>query len=230
MPRKLFEKELVTLRDGGSFAKFTKATDKVWVAQARMLMRKWGVGLPKETTIDDLKQELLIAAWRFVAKWDPKYGVSISRYVVWNAVDKAKKALHKLRGASRAGGVSLDRAKSVIPVMPSQVSEGITREDEQYSIFERALVDAAYIEDERLDNFVVASEIEVYLEEDEGYELKVLAATRDFDLAVDALGQDKKWCLRNRLGSDTAVQTKIRNTLVEAQNIQMLMAVGILAS
>ncbi len=97
------------LRKGAMpFAEFQSCTHEVWWRLAAHLYRKWKP--PTGVDVADVYQELLLAAWQFVGTWDSTREVSLERYVVWNASDKAKKALHKLRGARLSG--SSDRNPS----------------------------------------------------------------------------------------------------------------------
>lgn len=93
---------LLELRGGvTTFDQFVRATLPQWRALATRLFRRWTP--PTGYSVEDTTQDLLLAAWPLVAKWDPSRGVAIDRYVVWNASDKAKKTLHRMRGANRSG-------------------------------------------------------------------------------------------------------------------------------
>lgn len=90
--------ELMGVRTGAvPFTQFARATRQRWQMMARWLYRRWP--LPGSVEREDIEQELMFWAWHFVGKWDPNRGVAIDRYVVWNAMDKAKKWLHVQRGA-----------------------------------------------------------------------------------------------------------------------------------
>lgn len=90
-----------------TFEEFVRATRERWEKLASYIMRRWR--LPAWASLEDIVQELLLGAWNCVWKFAP---VSKSdhtpgaheRYVVWNAVDYAKKKAHKVRGASRHRG------------------------------------------------------------------------------------------------------------------------------
>jgi hypothetical protein len=97
-----FEEALVELRAGNiGFTAFVRETRDRWRSLALGLMRHWRV--PEWVSVEDVEQELLMAASRFVWEYTPGRGPTLSRYVVWNSVDKAKKRMHKLRGASLRG-------------------------------------------------------------------------------------------------------------------------------
>jgi len=94
----LQEAELVAVREGRlTFDAFARNTRNEWRAMAASLHRRWKLG----AWIDrqDVEQNLLLAAWLFIPKWDPTRGVSLATFVRWNAIDKAKKIIHRERGA-----------------------------------------------------------------------------------------------------------------------------------
>lgn len=106
----LLEEELARLRAGEvTFSAFVQATRKNWRAVAHSIVRRWD--LPTWTDVEDVEQDLLLAAWTMIDRYDPTRGRSLKDYVVWNAYDKAKKRAHKARGALRHGGKE-DRSPS----------------------------------------------------------------------------------------------------------------------
>lgn len=108
--RHTMQEQLMALRNGHTnFDQFGRSTTSDWERIAGSLMRKWQC--PPGVGVEDVMQELMLAAWKFVDKWDPKYGVKIDRYVTWNAIDKAKKWINKQRQAGTAG----DKGKSRYP-------------------------------------------------------------------------------------------------------------------
>jgi hypothetical protein len=80
--------------------------------------------------VEDLVQELLVACWRCLLKFDPSRldgngnKISIERYVVYNSVDKAKKWLHKRRGAYRRDDKSPSRFELPFSTLGGQHDEG----------------------------------------------------------------------------------------------------------
>jgi DNA-directed RNA polymerase specialized sigma24 family protein len=93
-------RELELLRAGKlPFAEFVRRTAPHWDRMAAALMRRWRV--PAGVERADVVQELLLAAWRLVPEWDPARGPTLHHYVAWNASIRAKKWLHKQRGAKR---------------------------------------------------------------------------------------------------------------------------------
>jgi DNA-directed RNA polymerase specialized sigma24 family protein len=106
--------ELTRLQSGEqSFERFARATRKTWLNLAHHLLRRWRG--PVSVDVEDLVQELLVACWRCLLRFDPSRvdgkgnAISIERYVVYNSVDKAKKWLHKRRGAYRRDDKSPSR-------------------------------------------------------------------------------------------------------------------------
>lgn len=82
-----------------SFDRFARSTHKTWLALAVHLLGRWKAS--PAVAPEDMQQELLIACWRCIPRFDPARGVSLEKFVIYNAVDKAKKWLHKQRNAYR---------------------------------------------------------------------------------------------------------------------------------
>lgn len=85
-----------------SFAEFARGTKPAWTAHAKKLHDRWKT--PPELSVEDLVQIMLLEAWLRVPKYDSKHGVSLYRYVVYNACDKAKKEINRARCAPRGDG------------------------------------------------------------------------------------------------------------------------------
>ena len=97
-----FDEAVLSVRDGRmTFDEFARVTHPRWLSLALYIMRRWH--LPPAVEPADVVQELLLGAWRAVWKYEPHFGGTASRYVVWNAVDKAKKRVHRMRGANLHG-------------------------------------------------------------------------------------------------------------------------------
>ena len=102
MGKEAMRKGLSAVRAGEmSFGEFAERTGPEWGKIAGYIATRWR--LPNWASTEDVRQELLIAAWGAVEKFDPERGADLGRYVVWNAVDKAKKRAHKWRGANLHG-------------------------------------------------------------------------------------------------------------------------------
>lgn len=114
--------ELTRLQAGEqSFERFALATRKTWLNLAHHLLRRWRG--PVSVDVEDLVQELLVACWRCLTRFDPKRGVSIERYAIYNSVDKAKKWLHKRRGAYRRDDKSPSRFELPFSTLGGQHDE-----------------------------------------------------------------------------------------------------------
>lgn len=110
------EKHLERLRNGGSFDEFVRATRAHWRRMAISLMRKWKC--PCDVEVEDLVQEMLMAVFVFIPKYDPTRGTTLSQYVTWNANNRAKKWIHCQRGALRRD----DKARSRHPIAMSRLA------------------------------------------------------------------------------------------------------------
>lgn len=105
MSSKSIDATLCALREGEiSFASAVQATRKTWRGLAERLFYRWT--LPSSIAIEDVEQELHLAMWEHVGKWDPKRGVGIGRYVIFNAMARAAKILHRERRAKGRKGPS----------------------------------------------------------------------------------------------------------------------------
>ncbi len=110
-----FEQALLQLRAGQlTYREFLALTSTRWQALASLIARKWR--MPGWTSLKDIEQWLHAGAYKAVWKWDPIYKVSIVRYVTYNAMDLAKKEMHKCRGAAYGGrGVDFNPSRLEIP-------------------------------------------------------------------------------------------------------------------
>lgn len=93
-----------------TFTAFTKHTRVAFARMANHLLRRWTA--PSWMVPEDVVQELYLGVWVSLSTYDPSRGVTIGRYLVWNAMNRAKRALHKARGATIHG--SADRSPSNI--------------------------------------------------------------------------------------------------------------------
>jgi hypothetical protein len=98
-----FESHAHDLRMGViDFDEFARRTQEYWRAQAFRVLARWTH--PADVEPADLVQQMLLEAWIRVGKYDPaKYSIedtprAFARHMVWNAIDKAKKWLHRTRG------------------------------------------------------------------------------------------------------------------------------------
>lgn len=101
------DEDFEAYRNTGDFAAFERATRAGWYAFARTLLSRWRA--PTHTSEADLVQEMLVTCWSFLDEWDPARGVSLRTYLTFNAIDKARKYLHKMRRAGHDGGAGRSR-------------------------------------------------------------------------------------------------------------------------
>jgi hypothetical protein len=102
------ERRLGQLRVGEiEFGAFVRATRNEYRAMAQYLMRKWAT--PEWFVLEDVEQELYLDTWRKIGKYDPERvtksgkAPSLQRYIVFNAMGSAKRAMHVARGAGLSG-------------------------------------------------------------------------------------------------------------------------------
>lgn len=126
--------ELEALREGRtSFAEFSADTEEAWTNFARYLMRKWRA--PVGVDLEDVRQEILVAAWAAVREWEPGRGPSLRKYVVFCAIDKGKKWLHVQRRAGKKG----DAARSRHPVSFAEL--GLEPDQEEHLLQQAPLAE-----------------------------------------------------------------------------------------
>lgn len=92
-----------------TFDHFVMKTRPHWRRLAKYIMRRWRI--PAWTAAEDVEQELQLGAWMAIWNWQPGRGPTLAGYVIYNAVDKAKKECHKWRGALRSGS-NADKSRS----------------------------------------------------------------------------------------------------------------------
>lgn len=112
------------MRDGQiTFEQFVDKTRKDFFLLASRLLQRWSS--PPWFSVDDAEQELYLGAWNYIwrfedAKGEAK-GVTIERYVVFNAMSQAKRELHRARGVALGG--SPDRKISNFEATLSSIGE-----------------------------------------------------------------------------------------------------------
>ena len=95
---------------------FFLATNSLWLRLSRYLLRRFKS--PAWVTEDELAQDLRIGAWKAVWDYEEQFsnGRSLARYAEWHAVDKAKKRLHKYRGAKLSGNADANPSRFETPI------------------------------------------------------------------------------------------------------------------
>lgn len=134
------DKQLALVRDGRiGYADFTRATRSDFGRLAASLIRRWRP--PEWLGEDDVVQEMHVAAWPRIWKWDPDRGPSLSRYVVFGAMDAAKYAVHVARGAMLHGSRDCNPSRNLeCPLSSFEVEQGD-------SVRLRGDVEAAMVDD-----------------------------------------------------------------------------------
>ena len=115
----LFAARLHALREGRiAFVEFYGATRNLWRYMGQRLLRQRnpGIGVGEE----DVAQELVVAAWRAIPRWDPSRGVGIDRYVMFNACTQASHWLDSQREACQ--GARLRDNPNRCPVLGRQTT------------------------------------------------------------------------------------------------------------
>jgi DNA-directed RNA polymerase specialized sigma24 family protein len=105
------------------FDRFVRETQLRWKRLAIYLRTRWKH--PLWHSLEDVVQELLLGAWKCIKRFDPSRGVTLERFVIFNAVDVAKKACHRARGAKLSG--SADRNPSNLETTFSTYDEETER-------------------------------------------------------------------------------------------------------
>lgn len=94
-----FEKGLWEVYEGRqTFDAFARRMQRHWERLAEYIARRWR--LPVWASKEDVVQDLMRGAWEAVWEYKPEKGTSLGGYVVYNAVDRAKKRVHRYRGAA----------------------------------------------------------------------------------------------------------------------------------
>jgi hypothetical protein len=128
--RRTFGDKLEDLRDGSvSFEAFCKETAEVWTRMAGYFLRRW----PGQAAVaeEDIRQEMLVAAWAAVDRWDEARGVALERYVMYQAGVAAQRcmraALHcRKRGQAPVWSLPLPECREET-IEAAQVDVAIAR-------------------------------------------------------------------------------------------------------
>lgn len=104
MTREGFGEALARVREGTlSFDAFARQTKERWRRVAIALLRRWDAPSWAGTE-EDVVQDLLLAAWQAIPRWDPTdpRQRSLEDVVMYAANNRAKKNLHRARLGKRA--------------------------------------------------------------------------------------------------------------------------------
>lgn len=112
-----------------SFDEFLRENEKHFERMAAYILKRWKA--PNDVSIADVAQELRIAAWIYARRYQPDRGKTPAQYVSWNAINKAKKYVHRQRhGRDDRGLGRFDLLSSVGDVTTLMVDEGAQPEVE----------------------------------------------------------------------------------------------------
>jgi hypothetical protein len=109
--KRTMAKALSALAETSDFTTFAGETAEDYDRMAATLYRRWP--LPAAVEESDVRQELLLALVereggedtpRLVERWDPSRGNTLPQFVVFQSYAKAKRELHRQRGALRLDG------------------------------------------------------------------------------------------------------------------------------
>lgn len=213
-----FEQSLLAVReDPAGFPEFSRETSQVWRRFARYLCRRWRPPLGVDE--EDLVQELLVAGWQAVRKWDPARGTSIDRYVRYNAIDKAKKWLHQQRNSYRRDGSAPSRVPTVF--------SALERPDEEPGSAQDRLAWVAPAQEAAFDVIDLRRELVRAFEplgrrlpfRDREALAAVAASGGCIDAAADSIIADRALCLALRVGSEDEAALVLRRSVSRALGI-----------
>lgn len=139
----IFNEAIALLHDGRlDFTAFYRETLPSWERLARYLLRRWKA--PAWVELDEVVQDLVLGAWESVWCYSEPLanGRPLHDFVQWNAVDKAKKKLHKMRGAKLSGNADSNPSHYETPLSSFEATsewlDGLLQHGaEQHDIAER---------------------------------------------------------------------------------------------
>ena len=109
------------------FSRFVEATDPAWEKLATFLHRRWP--LPYGIGIEDVKQDMLLGAWRKLPMYDPSRA-SFGDYVIFHGMDFATKRIHKQRGAILHGNAGKNPSRHPYLMRETRLQNGVTCDNE----------------------------------------------------------------------------------------------------
>jgi DNA-directed RNA polymerase specialized sigma24 family protein len=211
-PSMSFGSALLAVYEGRiDFSRFAKMTHNRWQRLAIYLRTRWKQ--PIWHSLEDVIQELLLGAWRCMKKFDPTRGVSLERFVVFNSVDRAKKACHKARGALLSG--SADRN-------PSHWETTLSTYDEETERFVLDLLQELPSQHRHVERIEAIERAKVHCKTMvEQLVIGSLAHTESVIVSADILYADYRTRLACRLGSeDQALRVAAKAVADVAERMQ----------
>jgi len=191
-----------------AFDAFVRTTDREFARMANYLLRRWVP--PAWYAFDDVMQELTIGAWSYVYRWDATRGVSLARYVVFNAITAAKRELHRARGAKLSGSQDRNPSRFERPLS----SFGLDDEGD-------ALAESILAEDALAERVLIARENRVTAigeafascqNETERAVIRALASTEDVDASAGEIYEDIDRRISLRLVSEDHARRVVMRT------------------
>lgn len=206
--------ELEALRAGSiSFEEFQSRTIDTWRRLAKYLLRRWPS--PAGVDVDDLVQELLLAAWNFAPRFDAKRGSSLRSFIVFNACDKAKKWLHQQRNAYRRDDKSPGRYPACFSSLTND--EGFTFIEYLCAVppAEDLLVVLENDQEERQRRRNAMTKTAEMLEDelDQMLILAIAESDGDIDDAVTLVWSNPRACLALRVDDEAGIRRALRRVL-----------------
>lgn len=116
-----------------SFDEFARRTSGDWDRLSAKLYNRWRRAIPLGVTQLDVRQEMLLNAWKALSTFDPTRGTTLKGHVVFSACSKALRMLHVQRRAKRFD----DHAESRHPISFAELGEA-TAEWLQALLYEEA--------------------------------------------------------------------------------------------
>ncbi len=194
------------VKDGSmSFDVFAASTIVTWDGLARDILRRWDT--PTWFDAEDVRQELLIAAWTYLQKFDASRGVPLHKFLTWNAYDKAKKRVHRVRGAK------LHSKADYNPSRYELLDRAPPKGDKERSDFAtRKEASTPTISDEIVAMENLQSALDVCDTEKERMLVLLMSAEQDIERAAMRLYGDPETRLACRLGCEQAAVRIVRAT------------------
>lgn len=171
------------------FAEFERQTGKVWRWWAGRLSRR---DVPSWLDEEDVRQELLIAAWAAATRWKEEKGAKPSTWIAQSAIRAARKSVMRARGVNRHTWRWDEASRHDVATEDLEVVVDAAQED---ALLEREAVLDAFLEHGPEAALVLRA---------------VAAADGDPEAAAEALYEDKQARLLCRLGSPQQARRFVR--------------------
>lgn len=203
-------RDMESCRSGDiKFDEFIRRTRPAWRTLAAYILRRWST--PAWVAPEDVEQDMILEVWAKLRKYDPSRGVSLSSYLVWNAVNSAKKRVHSARGSYR------HRHADAAPSRFERPFSSLPRTDDADEGHFMARIERIFSEPPRQEAFAELSQI-VRRAEASGRSVKERAAFRALAIVGGNVGDaasvvyaDLDTRLACRLGSEAAAITMVRS-------------------